>query len=61
MALWAELIRRLHEASEEFEALWRRHDVMDRALPAKDFRSPVGDLHLQLQRFSAGSSPAARG
>ena len=52
--LWTGLVRRLREASGEFEALWRRHDVVDRALPAKAFRSPVGDLHLQLQRFSAG-------
>ena len=47
-------MRRLREASPEFEALWRRHDVMDRGMPAKDFRSPVGDLHLELQRFHAG-------
>ncbi|GAB4083095.1 helix-turn-helix domain-containing protein [Modestobacter muralis] len=52
--LWTELVRRLREASPEFETLWRRHDVMDRGMPAKDFRSPVGDLHLQLQRFQAG-------
>jgi hypothetical protein len=52
--LWTGLVRRLREASPEFEALWRRHDVMDRGMPAKDFRSPVGDLHLQLQRFHAG-------
>ena len=55
--LWTELVRRLREASPEFEELWRRHDVVDRGLPAKDFRSPVGDLHLQLQRFSAGELP----
>ena len=55
--LWHELVRRLREASPEFEALWRRHDVMDRGLPAKDFRSPVGDLHLHLQRFQAGELP----
>ena len=55
--LWTELVRRLREASEEFDALWRRHDVVDRALPAKDFRSPVGDLHLQLTRFHAGQLP----
>jgi transcriptional regulator with XRE-family HTH domain len=55
--LWTELVRRLREASEEFEALWRRHDVIDRATPAKDFRSPVGDLHLQLVRFHAGQLP----
>ncbi|CCH87239.1 Transcriptional regulator, XRE family [Modestobacter italicus] len=55
--LWTELVRRLREASPEFEVLWRRHDVVDRGLPAKDFRSPVGDLHLQLQRFSTGELP----
>ena len=55
--LWTELVRRLREASPEFEALWLRHDVVDQPMPAKDFRSPVGDLHLQLQRFSVGELP----
>jgi transcriptional regulator with XRE-family HTH domain len=55
--LWTELVRRLRDASAEFEALWRRHDVVDRATPAKDFRSPVGDLHLHLARFHAGQLP----
>jgi transcriptional regulator with XRE-family HTH domain len=55
--LWHELVRRLREASTEFEELWRRHDVMDRGMPAKDFRSPVGDLHLHLQRFQTGELP----
>jgi hypothetical protein len=55
--LWSELVRRLREASAEFEALWLRHDVMDRGLPAKDFRSPVGDLRLELVRFNAGQLP----
>ena len=55
--LWTELVRRLCEASPEFEALWRRHDVVDRPLPAKDFVSPVGDLHLQLMRFAVGELP----
>jgi transcriptional regulator with XRE-family HTH domain len=55
--LWIELVRRLREASEEFDALWRRHDVVNRALPAKDFTSPVGDLHLQAMRFGVGDLP----
>ena len=55
--LWAQLVRRLREASEEFEALWLRHDVVNRALPAKDFTSPVGDLHLQLLRLGVGDQP----
>jgi len=55
--LWTELVRRLREASEEFEALWLQHDVVDRPMPAKDFRSPVGDLHLHLVRFGVGQLP----
>jgi hypothetical protein len=55
--LWVELVRRLREASPEFEALWLRHDVVDRTMPAKDFRSPAGDLHMQLVRFTTGQLP----
>jgi hypothetical protein len=55
--LWAELVRRLREASEEFEELWRRHDVVSHAMPAKDFTSPVGDLHLHLLRLGVGDLP----
>ncbi|HWJ81345.1 MAG TPA: helix-turn-helix transcriptional regulator [Nocardioides sp.] len=58
--LWTGLVQRLCEASEEFDAIWRRHDVVDRALPLKDFTSPVGDLHLQVTRFEVGESGAAR-
>lgn len=56
--LWTDLVQRLREASPEFDEVWRRHDVVDGALPAKDFRSPVGDLHLQLGRFAVGSGGA---
>ena len=52
--LWESMVQRLREASKEFDALWRRHDVVHRALPAKDFRSPVGDLHLEATRFAVG-------
>lgn len=52
--LWQCLVTRLREASEEFDALWRRHDVIDRALPAKDFRSPVGELRLEATRMTVG-------
>lgn len=58
--LWTGLVQRLREASEEFDTIWRRHDVMDRALPVKDFRSPVGDLHLNLSRFSIGEHGSMR-
>jgi transcriptional regulator with XRE-family HTH domain len=58
--LWVELVHRLREASDEFDALWRRHDVVDRALPAKDFKSPVGELHLQATRMSIGSDALNR-
>ncbi len=30
--------------------------MADRALPAKDFRSPVGELHLEAHRFGIGQS-----
>lgn len=58
--LWTGLVQRLREASEEFDAIWRRHDVVDRALPLKDFTSPVGDLHLQVTRFEVGEHGDAR-
>jgi transcriptional regulator with XRE-family HTH domain len=58
--LFEGMVRRLREASEEFDSLWRRHDVMDQALPAKDFRSPVGDLHLQVNRFAVGAEGVNR-
>ncbi|MDH2415393.1 helix-turn-helix transcriptional regulator [Nocardioides sp. CER19] len=58
--IWAGTVRRLREASDEFDSLWRRHDVMDRALPAKDFRSPVGDLHLHVSRFAVGTEGVNR-
>jgi hypothetical protein len=58
--LWASLVNRLREASAEFDALWRQHEVVDEAIPAKDFHSPVGDLHLALSRFAVGSSGSAR-
>jgi transcriptional regulator with XRE-family HTH domain len=54
--LWTVLVQRLREASSEFDDLWSRHDVVDRALPAKDFRTPVGELHLETQRFGIGQS-----
>lgn len=53
--LWTGLVQRLSAASEEFDALWRRHDVVDFAMPAKDFRSPVGDLLLHATRLVVGS------
>lgn len=58
--LWAGMVRRLREASDEFDSLWRRHDVMHNAVPAKDFRSPVGDLHLQVTRFGVGAEGVNR-
>jgi len=58
--LWTGLVQRLREASEEFDAIWRRHDVVDNALPAKDFKSPVGDLHLTATRFGVGNDGFTR-
>jgi hypothetical protein len=58
--LWTGLVQRLREASEEFDVIWRRHDVVHGALPAKDFTSPVGDLHLQVSRFDMGENGGAR-
>jgi transcriptional regulator with XRE-family HTH domain len=58
--LWPVLVQRLREASEEFDAIWRRHDVVDQALPAKDFRSPVGELRLESHRFGIGQSGVNR-
>jgi transcriptional regulator with XRE-family HTH domain len=58
--LWTGLVQRLREASEEFDTIWRRHDVVSQALPLKDFTSPVGDLHLQVTRFEVGESGSAR-
>ena len=54
--LWPRLVQRLREASDEFDRLWRRHDVVDHARPAKDYRSAVGDLHLVANRLGIGQS-----
>lgn len=58
--LWTQLVQRLREASAEFEALWRRHDVVDNAQPAKDFTSPVGELRVTATRFAAGRDGLTR-
>ena len=58
--IWTSLVQRLREASEEFDAIWRRHEVLDNALPAKDFKSPVGDLHLTASRFAVGADGFTR-
>ncbi|HWI44404.1 MAG TPA: helix-turn-helix transcriptional regulator [Nocardioides sp.] len=58
--LWTGLVQRLREASEEFDTIWRRHDVVDNALPVKDFQSPAGDLHLNLSRFTVGEHGGMR-
>lgn len=52
--LWTSLVHRLREASEEFDVLWKRHDVTTPALPEKNFRSPYGDLHVHGTRLSIG-------
>jgi hypothetical protein len=54
--LWTSLVQRLREASDEFDTIWRRHNVVDTALPLKDFRSPVGDLHLNVHRYAVGDN-----
>lgn len=58
--LWTTLIQRLREASPEFDAIWQRHDVVDNALPIKDFKTPVGDLHLTATRFAVGTNGISR-
>jgi transcriptional regulator with XRE-family HTH domain len=52
--LWQSLVARLREASSEFDTIWRRHDVVDQIMPAKDFRSLVGELHLEATRLTIG-------
>ena len=58
--LWQSLVTRLREASTEFDTIWRRHDVIDSAMPAKDFRSVVGDLHLEATRMTIGHDGLSR-
>jgi hypothetical protein len=58
--IWQQLVARLREASEEFDAIWRRHDVVDVALPAKDFRTSVGELHLEATRMTIGRDGLTR-
>ncbi|MFT4084284.1 MAG: helix-turn-helix transcriptional regulator [Nocardioides sp.] len=57
---WDRFIRRLREASAEFDELWRRHDVADLATPAKNFKSPVGELRLQMTRMTIGTRGLTR-
>lgn len=52
--LWQSLVTRLREASHEFDTIWRRHDVVDQTMPAKDFRTVVGELHLEATRMTIG-------
>ena len=52
--LWQSLVTRLREASQEFDTIWRRHDVVDQTMPAKDFRSLAGELHLEATRMTIG-------
>lgn len=58
--LWQSLVTRLREASSEFDAIWRRHDVIDSAMPAKDFRTVVGELHLEATRMTIGQGGLSR-
>jgi len=53
--LWQCLVTRLREASEEFDTIWRRHDVVESPMPAKDFRTSVGDLHLEATKMTIGA------
>jgi transcriptional regulator with XRE-family HTH domain len=52
--MWTSFVARLREASPEFEELWSRHDVTGAALPAKLFRSEVGELNLEGTRMTIG-------
>lgn len=52
--LWQSLVTRLREASSEFDTIWRRHEVVDQSMPAKDFRTVVGELHLEATRMTIG-------
>jgi transcriptional regulator with XRE-family HTH domain len=58
--LWQSLVARLREASTEFDTIWRRHDVVDLAMPAKDFRTAVGELHLEATRMTIGHDGLTR-
>ena len=58
--VWQSLVTRLREASAEFDTIWRRHDVVDSAMPAKDFRSAVGELHLEATRMTIGQDGLTR-
>lgn len=58
--LWTSLVNRLREASPEFDGLWKRHDVTSEAIPAKDFHSPYGVLHLVGTRMSIGTDDLTR-
>jgi transcriptional regulator with XRE-family HTH domain len=52
--LWVNFVNRLREASTEFDELWSQHDVTGNALPAKTFRSEVGELRLEATRMTIG-------
>lgn len=54
----AEVLRSLTAGSEDFAALWQRHDAREKRPEAKRFHHPeVGDLTLHLNAFEVKSAP----
>ena len=58
--LWTCLVARLRKASRSSTSWWSRHDVTGTVLPAKLFRSQVGELRLQVTRMSIGYDALTR-
>lgn len=55
----AEILGSLTARSEEFAALWQRHDARGKSLERKRFRHPeVGELTLHMNAFDVKSAPS---
>lgn len=54
----AEVVAELSAQSEEFAALWQRHDVKGKSQEGKHLKHPqVGDLHIKFAAFTVNGAP----
>ncbi|MFJ4681879.1 helix-turn-helix transcriptional regulator [Streptomyces sp. NPDC088789] len=54
----ADVVATLSARSEEFAALWRRHEVKGKSQEGKHLRHPqVGDLHIKFAAFTVNGAP----
>ncbi|GLF95362.1 helix-turn-helix domain-containing protein [Streptomyces yaizuensis] len=53
-----DVVAELSAGSEEFAALWKRHEVKSKSQEGKHLKHPaVGDLHIQFSAFTVNGAP----